>query len=60
MNDYKNKTPADLANLVAEKRSALRTFRYGSTGGKTKNVKEGRTLRTEIARIMTAARANSK
>jgi ribosomal protein L29 len=57
MKDYINKTHADLANLLAEKRGALRIFRFGSTGGKAKNVKEGRGHRTEIARIMTTLSA---
>jgi len=57
MKDYINKTHADLASLLAEKRGLLRTFRFGSTGGKAKNVKEGREHRTEIARIMTTLSA---
>jgi ribosomal protein L29 len=57
MKEYLNKTTADLANLLAEKRGALRMFRFGSTGGKAKNVKEGRAHRTEIARIMTTLSA---
>jgi ribosomal protein L29 len=59
MKEYLNKTHADLANLLAEKRGALRMFRFGSTGGKAKNVKEGREHRTEIARIMTTLSAKS-
>ena len=59
MKDYLNKTHADLANLLAEKRGALRMFRFGSTGGKAKNVKEGKSHRTEIARIMTTLSAQS-
>lgn len=51
--DIINKTPADLAKLVSEKREALRTFRFGAAGAKTKNVKEGATIRKDIARIMT-------
>ncbi len=57
MKDYLNKTAPDLANLLVEKRTALRSFRFGSTGGKAKNVKEGRSHRTEIARIMTTLSA---
>ncbi len=53
MKEYKNKTPQDLSKLVADKREALRHFRFGSTGSKTKNVKFGRTTRKDIARIMT-------
>ena len=57
MKDYINKTHADLANLLNEKRGALRVFRFGSTGGKAKNVKEGKANRKEIARIMTTMSA---
>jgi len=59
MKDYLNKTIPDLANLLAEKRTALRNFRFGSTGGKQKNVKEGKNLRTDISRIMTTLSAKS-
>lgn len=59
MKEYLNKTHADLANLLAEKRGALRLFRFGSTGGKAKNVKEGKNHRMEIARIMTTLSAKS-
>ena len=52
--DIKTKTPADLAKLVAEKREALRAFRFGGAGAKTKNVREGRALRKDVARILTA------
>ena len=53
MKDITNKTPGDLNKLIAEKREALRAFRFGSAGSKTKNVKEGRTIRKDIARMMT-------
>ena len=48
-----NKTRADLAKMISEKQEALRVFRFGAAGAKTKNVKEGRTIRKDIARIMT-------
>lgn len=47
------KNHADLTSLLAEKRHALRTFRFGAAGAKTKNVREGRAIRKDIARIMT-------
>lgn len=43
----------ELMKMLGEKRESLRAFRFGATGGKTKNVKEGKTLRREIARILT-------
>lgn len=38
---------------VATKREALRSFRFGAAGSRSKNVKEGRNLRKEIARLLT-------
>ena len=43
----------ELMKMLDEKRESLRVFRFGVTGGKTKNVKEGKILRREIARILT-------
>jgi len=59
MKEIENKTSADLRKMITEKREALRVFRFGGAGAKTKNVKEGRTIRKDIARIMTALK-NSK
>ena len=53
LKDIAHKTEADLAKLVADKREALRAFRFGSAGAKAKNVKTGRTTRRDIARILT-------
>lgn len=63
MKEYKDKTPQDLIKLVSEKRGAIRDFRFGSAGSKSKNVKLGRTLKKDIARIMTELsmrKANNK
>lgn len=62
MKEFKNKTPQELTKLIAEKREALRAFRFDSTGSKTKNVKLGHTTKKEIARIMTelSIRKNTK
>lgn len=57
MKDITNKTQADLTKMISEKRELLRLFRFGGAGAKTKNVKEGRTVRKDIARIMTAITA---
>lgn len=56
MSDYTNKTKEELTRLVAEKREALRAFRFAMSGSKTKNVKEGKRLRKEIARLLTELR----
>jgi len=47
------KNAADLSKLLGEKKEALRVFRFGAAGAKSKNVKEGRGIRKDIARIMT-------
>lgn len=54
MKDITTKTDLELNKLITEKREALRVFRFGSTGAKSKNVKEGRLIRKDIARMMTA------
>jgi ribosomal protein L29 len=60
MKEYKNKTPQELQKLIAEKREALRHFRFGSTGSKTKNVKLASTTKKDIARIMTELSLRAK
>ncbi|MDP2705119.1 MAG: 50S ribosomal protein L29 [Patescibacteria group bacterium] len=52
--ELQEKNEKDLIKLLAEKRTALRNFRFGGTGSKTRNVKEGMFLRKEIARVLTA------
>lgn len=54
MKDITNKTKADLDKLIVDKREALRVFRFGTAGAKTKNVKESKGIKKDIARIMTA------
>jgi len=53
LKDIAHKTQADLAKMVSDKKESLRQFRFGTTGAKAKNVKEGKTLRRDIARILT-------
>jgi ribosomal protein L29 len=59
MKDIKNKMPIDLAKMLDENREILRVFRFGGAGAKTKNVKEGRAVKKNIARIMTAMNAST-
>jgi ribosomal protein L29 len=42
-----------LQKEIAAKRESLRTFRFGEAGTRTRNVREGRNLRKEIARLLT-------
>ncbi len=60
MSDFKNKTKEELNKTLAEKRIALRTFRFNISGSKVKNVKEGMNLRKDIARIMTELKTMSR
>lgn len=53
MKELTNKSIKDLIKMLGEKKDALQAFRFGGAGTKVKNVKEGRNLRKDIARIMT-------
>lgn len=53
MADLKTWNIEDLQKEIATKREALRTFRFGEAGTRTRNVREGRTIRKEIARLLT-------
>lgn len=57
--DITTKTEADLTKMLSEKREALRVFRFGGAGAKTKNVRQGREIRKDIARIMTVLNGKS-
>ena len=52
--DFKTKTEAELKTVLIEKRDSLAKFKFGISGSRTKNVKEGRNTRRDIARILTA------
>jgi ribosomal protein L29 len=51
--NFTNKTEKELQTLLSEKGLALRAFRFNVAGSNVRNVKEGRTLRKDIARIQT-------
>ena len=46
-----------LQKEIADKRESLRKFRFGEAGSRSRNVREGRTLRRDIARIFTEIKA---
>ncbi|MFO0718520.1 MAG: 50S ribosomal protein L29 [Candidatus Paceibacterota bacterium] len=60
MSEFKNKTEKDLQKALYDKRVALKNFRFGISGSKIRNVKEGRELKKDIARIMTELSVLSK
>jgi len=53
MSDLKTLSAEDLVKEIGEKREALRVFRFGGSGSRARNVREGRHLRREIARMLT-------
>jgi len=50
---YTGQSAQELKKALMDKREAFRNFRFGTAGSKTRNVKEGRAAKKEIARIMT-------
>lgn len=55
----KNKTDKDLIKKLDDKRKQLQGFRFGVEGSKTKNIREGRNTRREIARILTEMKSRT-
>jgi len=51
--DLKQKSDKDLRKDLVSQKEALRNFRFGIAGSKTKNVKEGMNIRKNIARVFT-------
>lgn len=51
--ELRQKEKNELGALLEKKRSELFNFKFKLTKGKTKNVKEGKNIRKEIARILT-------
>lgn len=47
----------ELKKLLAAKREELAKFQFGGMGGKVKNVKLARTVRNQIAQILTKLNA---
>lgn len=47
------KSLKDLEKDLREKRQKLRDFRFGLAGAGARDIKEGRTLKKEIAQILT-------
>jgi ribosomal protein L29 len=46
-----------MKKMLVEKKQALQQFRFNMQGSKIKNVREGRELRKDVARINTALKA---
>jgi ribosomal protein L29 len=55
-NPLKTQEVAELQKALVDKREALRQFRFGAAGSRSRNVREGRGLRKEVAQILTELR----
>lgn len=60
MKEIKTLKDIDLKKTLSDKREALRNFRFGSAGSKTRNVREGRAIRKNIAQVLTEVNARNK
>jgi ribosomal protein L29 len=54
MKDILKNDKAGMKKLLTEQKAALQQFRFNMQGSKIKNVREGRGLKRDIARINTA------
>ena len=59
MTDISTQSHESLTVELAKSREALRTFRFAGAGSRSRNVREGRTQRKQIARILTELRARA-
>ncbi|MEK7647051.1 MAG: 50S ribosomal protein L29 [Patescibacteria group bacterium] len=55
--ELRQKSEAELQNLLDKSRDRLIQFKFNVSLGKEKNVKEARTLRRDIARILTVIKS---
>ena len=58
-NKLKDKTLEYLRKEISEGQEKLRVIRFGGAGSRSRNVKEGRNLRREVARGLTELRARA-
>jgi ribosomal protein L29 len=53
---FKTNTVEELHKKVTELREQLRVFRFGGAGSRTRNVREGRVIRRDVAKVLTELR----
>ena len=58
--ELKKKSTGELETMLSDKKTSVRNFRFAISGSKTRNVREGRALTRDIARILTLVKINSK
>lgn len=59
MADLKKQSTEELTKMLNEKREAQRNFRFAEAGSRSRNVREGRGIRREIAQILTELRSRA-
>lgn len=60
MTDFSKKTETELIKSLVEGRENLRKFRFAQSHAKTRNVKEGRDIKKNIARALTQINMRAK
>lgn len=58
--ELQKKTDAELVELLAEKREEVRKSRFGLAGSAMRNTRALRTLRHEVAQVLTEINARKK
>lgn len=58
-NEFKGKGSEHLTKEVADMREKLRVIRFGGAGSRSRNVKESRGIRKDIARALTELKAQA-
>jgi len=58
--DLRNKSEEELHSLLHQKREALRQLRFDLVAGKVKNLREIRSIKKDIARILTVINEKRK
>ena len=58
--DVRKKSPQELQKLLDGLQADLREFRFGMSGGRTKNVKKARAIPADIARVPTVLSAKPR
>jgi ribosomal protein L29 len=57
MSELSKQEITELQKTLTDKRESLRVFRFEGAGSRSRNVREGRELRKDIARILTELRS---
>jgi ribosomal protein L29 len=60
LKNIKEKSDKELQKMLKEHREQLRKFRFSISGSGTKNIRQGRNLRKEIAQILTELNSRNK